>query len=191
VGDRQQVSVNGGEETPSSSGAALAGNVTSATSEVLIKPGPEFRPEVATELLRAEAGDITAETVTMERAGAEHITAQRLVMTNSGARTLEARSAQVDRSGILVVQSEKAVFTNSTAVAVATEETRIVRSRVAALKTEHATFEGDTRIAVYAGPLPEGVRPLVDSRGAAACGAALGGVLLLLGALLRRLLRAS
>ena len=108
----------------------------SVASEVIVGAGPENRPTVATELLRAEAGDVQATTVTMDRAGAEQVTAERVVMTNSGARTVEARSAQVDRSGILAVRSEKAVFSNSTAIAIATEEARIVRSRVLMLKAD-------------------------------------------------------
>jgi len=166
-------------------GPSITGSVA---SEVIVSAGPENRPTVATEILRAEAGDVQATTVTMDRAGAEQVTAERVVMTNSGARTVEARSAQVDRSGILAVRSDKAVFSNSTAIAIATEEVRIVRSRVFALKAEQATIESGTRVAIYAGPADENMRPLADVRGAAAFGAGLGAVLLL-GSLLRRLFR--
>ena len=159
------------------------------TSEVIVSAGPENRPTAATELLRAEAGDVRADTITMDRAGAEQVTAERVIMTNSGARTVDARSAQVDRSGILAVRSDKAVFYNSTAIAVATDEARIVRGRVLLLKADHATIEGDARIAVFAGAASDNVRPLVDVRGAAAFGAGLGAALLLFGSLLRRLFR--
>jgi hypothetical protein len=162
----------------------------SVTSEVIVSAGAEKRPTIATELLRSEAGNVQATTVTMERAGAEQVSAERVVMTNSGARTVEARSAQVDRSGILAVRSDKAVFSNSTAIAIATEEARIVRSRVLLLKADRATIEAGARVAIYAGPADENVRPLADVRGAAAFGAGLGAVLLLLGSLLRRVFRA-
>jgi len=161
----------------------------SVTSEVIVAAGPENRPTVATEILRAEAGDVQATMVTMDRAGAEQVTAERVVMTNSGARTVEARSAQVDRSGILAVRSEKAVFSNSTAIAIATEEARIVRSRVLMLKADRATIEAGAKVAIYAGPADERVQPLADVRGAAAFGVGLGAVLLLLGSLLRRIVR--
>jgi hypothetical protein len=160
----------------------------SVTSEVIVSAGPENRPTVATELLRAEAGDVQATTVTMDRAGAEQVTAERVVMTNSGARTVEARSAQVDRSGILAVRSDKAVFSNSTAIAIATEEARIVRSRVFMLKADRATIEAGAKVAIYAGPAGENVQPLADIRGAAAFGAGLGAVILF-GSLLRRVFR--
>ena len=171
---------------PTAEASATTGSVT---SEVIVSAGPENRPTVATEILRAEAGDVHATTVTMDRAGAEQVTAERVVMTNSGARTVEARSAQVDRSGILAVRSDKAVFSNSTAIAIATEEARIVRSRVLMLKADRATIEAGAKIAIYAGPADENMRPLADVRGAAAFGAGLGAVLLLLGSLLRRVLR--
>jgi hypothetical protein len=160
-------------------------------SDVVVDAGPEHRPTLAKELLRAEARDIHADQVNMERAGAEHITAERVVMTNSGARTVEARSAQVDRSGILAVKSEKSVFSTSTIVAVSTQEARIVRSPVLLLKADRATIEGDARIGVYAGPLGETIRPLVDGRGAAAFGAGIGAALVLLSALLRRMIGVS
>jgi hypothetical protein len=166
-------------------------NTNSVASEIVVSAGPENRPTVAAEILRAEAGDVDAAMVSMERAGAEQVTAERVVMTNSGARTVEARSAQVDRSGILAVRSDKAVFSNSTAIAIATDEARIVRSRIFALKANRATIEAGARVAIYAGPADENVRPLTDVRGAAAFGAGLGAVLLLLGSLLRRVFRAG
>jgi len=183
---------NGDSESGLSSGRSPSGDLAttgSVASEVIVSAGPENHPTVATEILRAEAGDVHATTVTMDRAGAEQVTAERIVMTNSGARTVEARSAQVDRSGILAVRSDRAVFSNSTAIAIATEEARIVRSRVLMLKADRATIEAGTKVAIYAGPARENMRPLADVRGAAAFGAGLGAVLLLLGSLLRRILR--
>jgi hypothetical protein len=173
-------------ERPTTDASVISGSVT---SQVIVSAGPENRPTVATEILRAEAGNVDATTVSMDRAGAEQVTAERVVMTNSGARTVEARSAQVDRSGILAVRSGKAVFSNSTAIAIATEEARIVRSRVFALKTDRATIESGVKIAIYAGPPDDNVRPLADLRGAAAFGAGFGAVLLLLASLLRRVFR--
>ena len=160
-------------------------------SDVIVDAGPEHRPTAAKELLRAEAGDVRAETVNMERAGAEQVTGERVVMNNSGARTVEARSAQVDRSGILIVNSDKAVFANSTVVAAITDEARIVRSPVLLLKTDRVAVEGEARVAVYAGPADASVKPLVDARGAAMFGAAVGVVLFLCGAIARRIFRRS
>ena len=166
-----------------------SGPDTPADSEVVVKSVPENRPTLATELLRTETGDVRADTVSMERAGAEHVTAERAIISNSGARSIDARSAQIDRSGILALTSEKAVLYNSSAVAVATGQARIVRGRVLLLKADDATIEGDARIGIYAGPPSRNVRPLLDARGAAAFGAALGAVVLAVGSIVRRLSR--
>ena len=165
------------------------GSGAPATSEVIIDAGPEHRPTQATELLRAEAGSVQAQTVTMERAGAEQVSAERLIMNNSGARTIDAQSAQVDRSGVLAVKSDKAVFLNSSAIAVSASEARIVRGNVLLLRAESVQVEGDAKIGVLAGPGCEAVRPLVDIKGAAAFGAAVGLACMLLGAIVRRLVR--
>lgn len=178
-------------ERPANPAAAESpANASNATSDVIVAAGPENRPVAASELLRAEAGDVRADTVDLERAGAELVSAERVVMTNSGARTVEARSAQIDRSGILAVRSDKAVFYHSTAVVVATEEARIVRGRVLLLKTEHAAVEGDARIGIYAGPPTDAVRSLLDLPGAAAFGVGFGAAAVVLGALLRKIFRA-
>ncbi|MFN8591544.1 MAG: hypothetical protein U0031_08805 [Thermomicrobiales bacterium] len=174
--------------TNEAAGAANPGKPVAARASINL--GPSNRPTAATELLRAEAGDVSANEIAMERSGAEHVSAERVIMTNSGARTVDARSAQIDRSGILGVRSEKAVLYNSTAVGVMSEDTRIVRGHVFALKTNEATIEGDARIAIYAGP-PGACTPLVDTRSAAVFGAALGVMLVTLGAILRRLARRS
>ncbi len=166
-----------------------AGGAEEGVSEFVTKTGPENQPALAKELLRTESGDVRANTVAMERAGAEQVHAQRVIMTNSGARSVDARSAQIDRSGVLAVKSEKAVFYNSSAIAVAAEHARIVRGRVFMLKSDNATIEGDARIGIYAGPAVDGVRPLVDVRGAAAFGAGAGLVVLVAGNVLRRMLR--
>jgi hypothetical protein len=158
-------------------------------AEVIVSAGAERRPTEATELLRAEAGRVEANMVTMERAGAEQVTAERVIMSNSGARTVDARSAQIERSGILGLRSEKAVLANSTAIGVATGEARIVRGSTLLLKADVATIEGDARIAIYAGPPSDAIHPLVDARGAAAFGAAVGIVLVVLGAIVRGIFR--
>ena len=177
------------ESNSSTERIADFGSGSDATSEVIVPTGPENRLVAASELLRAEAGDVRADVVELERSGAETVTAERVVMTNSGARTVDARSAQIDRSGVLAVRSDKSVFYKSTALAVASDEARIVRGRVLAFKTEQATIEGDARIGIYAGPPSDSVRPLLNLPGAVAFGAGFGAVLVVLGALLRRAFR--
>ena len=166
-----------------------AGAGSSVVSDVIISDGPEHTPAPASELLQADARDVQAQNVTMERAGAETITAERLVMNNSGARSIEVKSAQIDRSGILAAKSEKAVFHDSTVVAVSVDEARIVRGNVLLLRAEAVKVEGDAKIGVLAGPACEAVRPLISIQGAAAFGVAAGLVGWFLSAIVRRATR--
>jgi hypothetical protein len=175
-----------GEMTIDETAAAQPRVESKGPPEALVKSGPENRPTLATELLGAEAGDVQAGVVAMERSGAEHVSGQRVVITNSGARSVDARSAQIDRSGVLALNAEKAVLYNSSAVAVAAEHVRLVRGRALMLKADHAAIEGDVRIGIYAGPVSETVRPLLDARGAAAFAASFGAVCVLLASLIRR-----
>jgi hypothetical protein len=158
-----------------------------ATNEAVVKVGPSKHPEPATELLAAEAGDVEAANVRMERSGAEQVSGQRVLMERSGARTVEARSAQLDRSGVLVLQSERAVLHRGTALAVTANEARVVRSTVGAVVAGQATVEGELRTLLHVGPVTGSVRTLLDPAGAAAAGAGFG-LVVLLGALLRRLI---
>jgi hypothetical protein len=153
-----------------------------------ITKDPAYKtPTPASELLRSDAGDVEATTVTMDRSGAEQVTAERVVMTKSGARTVEARSVQMDDSGAMSVQAEQAVLQSGSALAIIAEEARVVNSKVGVVSAGTATFEPGSRIVLFAGNAEGEVRTVVDAAGAAAFGAALGVVLLLLGRLIRRL----
>lgn len=173
------------------SGVPLAdnGDDRSASRSTLLKANATKSPLPATELLRSDAGDVAATTVTMERSGADVVTAQRVIMTNSGARAVEARSAQLDRSGVVSLRGEHAVLHGGSALAVAGDEVRLVKSRVLVVAARSAVVDEGARILVYAGPPGSAVRPAVDVAGAAAFGAGLGAALLLLGSLVRRLVR--
>ena len=52
-------------------------------------------------------GDLNAQTVTMDRSGAEAITADRVTMDRSGARKLDAKSAHLENSGAVFMDAEK------------------------------------------------------------------------------------
>ncbi len=170
-----------------------AGNgETPASADVprtILKASTTKSPTEAAELLRADVGDVEATTVSMERSGADRVTGQRVIMSRSGAKTLEARSAQLDRSGVVSLRSEHTVLHAGSTVNVMAGEVRMVKSRALVLTTKQATVEEGSRILVYAGPASAGVKPALDAAGAAGFGAGFGLVLLLLGSLVRRLMR--
>ena len=155
----------------------------------ILKASTTKTPTPAAEVLRADAGDVEATTVSMERSGADKVTGQRVIMNRSGARTLEARSAQLDRSGVVTLQSEHAVLHGGSAVAVVAKEARIVKSKVLLLVGNQAELDAGSRVLIHVGSGTRGgeaARPTLDALGAAGFGAGFGLVLVLLGALLRR-----
>ena len=85
--------------TANGNGAHDAENEQDPTPTFVGKEAANHTPEEAAELLRSDAGDITATTVTMDRSGAETIIADRVTMDRSGARKLDAKSAHLENSG--------------------------------------------------------------------------------------------
>lgn len=144
----------------------------------------------ASELLRADAGDIAASSVDMDRSGAEQITAERVSMTRSGAKSLEAKSAQLDNSGVLNLTAVNAVLHKSSSVALTAKTARIVKSRVVILRSESTTVEGELRPLVHIGQACDNVKPVLDGNGALRFGAALGATLLIGSRILRLIFRA-
>ncbi len=144
-------------------------------------------PSEAIELIRSDAGDVTATTVTMEQSGAEQITADRVTMDHSGAKSIVTKSAQLDRSGALSLQSDHTVLQKSSAMAIVAKEARIVRSKVLFFRSDNTTVEGELKTLVHVGNACDNVKPVFSGADAARFGAALGLVLLIGGRLLRRL----
>ena len=141
----------------------------------------------ATELVRADAGDVTATTVSMDRSGAEKIIAERVTMDHSGVRTMEANSVQMDRSGVLRLQSEHTVLHDSAAVAISATEARVVKGRVVFFRAEQATVEGSLRPLIHIGQADGNSKPLLDAQGALRFGAAFGLALVIGGRIVRLL----
>ena len=163
---------------------AAPGNVGGADlPRIILKDAAGNAPLAASELLDADSRDVRAETVLMERSGAEAITAERVSIVESGARSIEARSAQVDRSGVLALTGQQVVLQDSSAVSVTADEVRLVKGFAVFVRAEKVSLDGESRTIVMDG---EGIRPVVGVAGAAAFGAGLGLVLLLLGRAFRR-----
>lgn len=155
--------------------------------EFVAKTDTTKSPVEANELLRADAGDVRATTVAMDRSGAETVTAQRVTMERSGAKTLEARSAQLVNSGVVLLKSERAVLQGGSAVLVSTGEARLVKSRAVAVFADRLTAEGELKTLLHVGSSDGCIRPVLDGKGALRFGAAFGFVVLAFGGLVRRL----
>lgn len=162
------------------------GAAVTTAAPIIAKADTTRSPHLASELLRADAGDVSATTVTMDRSGAEHIEAQRVIMDRSGAQRLEARSAQLDRSGVVLLRSDRAVLHKGSVMVVTASEARLVKSRALAVVSGKTVVEGRVNTLVHVGPAEGDVRPVFDTVGALSFGAALGFTALFIGRLVRR-----
>jgi hypothetical protein len=172
-------------ETTGKVNGSTAASTDGATPRTVTKDTAYRSPGEAAELLRADAGDLQADEVHLDRSGAEQIVTQRAILDRSGARTLDARSAQLDRSGAVQLKAENAVLNRSSAVVVSANHARLVRSSAFLLRAKETTIEGQVKTAIYAGG-GDRVKALFDVKSAASLGVALGLMLMLVGRLLHR-----
>jgi hypothetical protein len=106
-------------------------------------------------------------------------------MERSGAKSIDAKSAQLDRSGVVALGSEHTVLLHSSAVQVVAEEARLTHSAAVFLQTERATLT-DSRVGVFMGTAEGDVRTTFTTQTAAVFGAAVGAVFALLTLVLSR-----
>jgi hypothetical protein len=164
--------------------ASPGGSRTGSIRDMLFKL-PGSREQVpAKQAERADLGQVTADTVLMDRSGAEQITADRVSMERSGAKTIDAKSVQLDQSGAVALGAEQAVLLHSSAVQVIADEARLTDSAVVFLSAEKATLEG-SRVVLFAGSAEGDVHTVLTPVTAAIAGGVFGLVMALLTILLR------
>ncbi|MEJ7762490.1 MAG: hypothetical protein WKF80_06825 [Thermomicrobiales bacterium] len=148
--------------------------------ETVLKASATKTPLPAREVLGTDAGDVRATTVSMERSGAERVTAERVIMSRSGTQRLDARSAQLDRSGVIRAEVEHMVMHAGSVVAVVANEARLVKTKALLVVSRSTTLEDSARVLVHIGPATSCTTPMLGTRGAASFGAAFAVVLFLL-----------
>lgn len=173
-------------ETAKTEPAAANGARHEAVSETVAKAGTTKSPLPALEVLHADAGDIHAETVTMEHASAESVTVERLLMEQSDAKRIDARSAQLDRSGALVLKADRAVLQGGTVGVATANEIRMVKSKALVTIAGDLRAEGGVKTLLQIGPVQGDVRTLLTPGTAAGFGAGLG-IVLALASIVRRI----
>jgi len=131
-----------------------------------------------------DLGEVEAQTVLLERSGAESISAETVRMERSGARTIDAHSVEMDRSGTVALGSDHAVLPRSSAVQVVGERVDLSESRALIVSARQATIERSS-IVVFAGTADGDVHTLFTARTAALAGGAFALVLVLLATLVR------
>jgi hypothetical protein len=146
---------------------------------------PGSREQVpATEATEANLSAVTAETVLMTQSGSEGITADRVTMERSGSRSIDAKSVQMDQSGVVALSTEQAVLLKSSAVQVVAEEARLSHSSALFVSSGTASIE-NSRIAVFAGSADGDVHPLITGQTAGILLGGLAAFFVLLAVLLR------
>ncbi|HET7092065.1 MAG TPA: hypothetical protein VFI22_01270 [Thermomicrobiales bacterium] len=176
-------------EQDAAAGADTINAATRRLPEMVMKEEPSNASVAGRDMVRADAGEVRAANVTMEKSGAEAIVAERLSMENSGAKSIEAKSAQIEQSGIMTLRSDNASVYQSSALAVFGKTIRLAKSAALIVKADRVEADAGTRVLLHIGSAADGTRPALDAAGAAAFGAAFGAVVLLFGSLLRRLFR--
>lgn len=140
-------------------------------------------PVEAVELLRTDVRAVHADTVTMEHSGVERIEAERVTVANSGVRAIQASSAQVANTGILTLTSSSTSVHQSSILQAATDTATVSMSAIFFLKARTATLDRSTTVVIGAG---DGVRSIIDPKGALAIGLGIGAMVLGIGRLFRR-----
>jgi hypothetical protein len=166
------------EETHSLNGAAAP--------EIVAKAGAAKSPVDGRELLRADAGNVQATAVTMDRAGAETVVADRVSMERSGTRTIETKSAQLDNSGVMFLKSDSAAVYKSSIAAVSANELRLSKSNALIASSRKSIVEGDFSTVFHIGPVSGDIRVLIDGKRILMLGAVIAAIFRLLGMATRR-----
>lgn len=131
-----------------------------------------------------DLGEVSAQTVLLERSGAESITAETLRMERSGARSIDAGCVEMDRSGTVALGCDHAVLRHSSAVQVVGEHVELFDSRAVIVVTQRATIDR-SRVILFVGNAEGDVHTVFTSRSAAIAGGAFAVVLAVGSVLLR------
>ena len=158
-----------------------------AVAETVEKADTTKRPTIGSEVLYADAGNVEATNVTLEHSGAETVTAERAMIDHSDIKSLEARSVQLTKSGALKINAENVVLQQSSAAFIQADDARIVKSSAVVINAGKLTSEGNVQTVLQFGPVDGEIKTVFTPQSAAAFGAAVGFVVLILGAIARRL----
>jgi hypothetical protein len=148
-------------------------NLNGAAPEIVAKLGAAKSPVDGRELLRTDAGSVQGTVVTMDRSGAETVTADRISMNQSGTRTLDAKSAQLDNSGVVLLKSEKASVYKSSIGLVGANELRLSKSKALIVASGETVSDGNVSAGLHIGPVSGDIKVMIDGKRLVLLGAAI------------------
>lgn len=142
----------------------------------------------AVELLHGDAGDVTAETITLEQSTAGAVTGEQVTVSQSAVKRIDAGSAQLSQSAAFILKSADTALSESAAGIITGGQTTVVNSTVGIAQGPLTVANGNARIFVQIGGGEASVKPMLDGQGALRLGAGLGLSLVVFSRLLRRLM---
>jgi hypothetical protein len=142
----------------------------------------------ATELLHADAGDISAARVTLEQSTAKSITSDHVSLNKSAVKGITTQSATMTQSAAFSLKSEDIAIHESSAGLISGERVDVFDSVIGVVNGPINVTEGSARVLVQIGPADPSVKPVLNAQAALGLGAGFGATIILLSRLLRRLL---
>jgi hypothetical protein len=144
--------------------------------------------EEVTELLHADAGDVSATRVSLEESTAKSIKADHVTLNRSAVKDISAQTVQMTQAAAFQLTSGDTALHDSSAAVVSADRVDVFSSVVGVVRGPVNVGEGSTRIFLHVGPADSAARPTLNAQAALGLGAGFGAALVLLSRLLRRLL---
>jgi 3D (Asp-Asp-Asp) domain-containing protein len=166
------------EMHPTDNGANPVMEPSSATGEF----------EEVSELLHADAGDVSATRVSLEESTAKSITAEHVTLNRSAVKSIAADTLQMTQAAAFQMTSADTAMHDSSAGMITADRVDVFDSVIGAVLGPVTVGEGSTRIFLQVGPADPAARPVLNAQSALGLGAGFGATIVLLSRLLRRLL---
>ena len=141
----------------------------------------------ATELLHADAGDISAARVSLEQSTAKSITADHVSLNQSAVKGITTQTATMTQAAAFNLKSTDIALHESTAAIVSGDRIDIFDSVVGVARGPLTVQEGSARVLVQIGSADPAVKPVLNAQSAVGLGVGFGTTIVLLSRLLRRL----
>jgi hypothetical protein len=148
-------------------------------------PTGEF--EEVTELLHADAGDVSATRVSLEESTARSIKADHVTLNRSAVKDISAQTVQMTQAAGFQLKSSDTAMHDSSAAMITADRVDVFDSVIGAVRGPVTIGEGSTRIFLQVGPADPAARPMLNAQSALGRGAGVGATIVLLTRQLRRL----
>lgn len=140
-----------------------------------------------TELLHADAGDVSAPRVTLEQSTARSISADHVDVNKSAVKGITTQTATMTQAASLTLNAADIAVHESSIGVLSSDRIDLFDSVVGIARGPLTVNEGSARVLVHIGPADATVKPVLDGQTAMRLGAGFGISIVVLSRLLRRL----